>query len=152
MLEWWESYPKWKHKRLQYLLILTRFQCTKLIFFLTQLPAASSSSSSFFAIFFVFASLFCVFEIIHSLFTQFQSPESTNDRLFVLFFFFPTLGNVLQSCHALTIGDSANLYFTGSWNLISEQCSCGTGRTSVTELPNGCPWFLFISFHFCSVR
>lgn len=77
-------------KRLHYLLILTRFQCTKLIFFLllllTRLPSSSSCASLPF--FFSSALLFCVFEIIHSLFTQFQSPESTNDRLFVFFLSF----------------------------------------------------------------
>lgn len=69
-------------KRLHYLLILTRFQCTKSIFFFTQLPSFLLLMPFFFLL---FSSVLCLRIYTHSLFTQFQSPESSNDRLFVFF-------------------------------------------------------------------
>lgn len=42
--------------------------------------------------------LFCVFGVLHRLLHNFQSPESTNDRLFVFFRFIPVSTVSLRPC------------------------------------------------------
>lgn len=79
-----------KHKRISYLLILTSFQCTKLIFFFPQLlffffPSLPFSSSL----------LFCVFKFIHTVSLhnfKAQRALTTGYLFFFFFLFFLRLG------------------------------------------------------------